>query len=98
MKDLQNHVVDNMMRVMGGCGLMNPEFFDFVYKNTKGGSALRKIFVDMCCWVPAQETYYETNLKWFPNEMLADIAKKKTFTKLPQIIADSRMKPFKRLP
>jgi hypothetical protein len=73
--DLQNHVVNNMMRVMKRCSLMNPECFDFVYENTKPGSALRKLIVDMACWVPAQETGYETNSNWFPNKMLAEIAK-----------------------
>jgi hypothetical protein len=73
--DLQNHVVDNMMRVMEGCGLLNPECFDFVYENTKPGSALRKLIGDVACWVSAQETYYETNLNGFSNKILAEIAK-----------------------
>jgi hypothetical protein len=73
--DLQNHVVDNLMRGMESCGSLNHECFDFVYKNTKPGSALRQLFIDMCCWVPAEDTYYETRLERFPNEMLADIAK-----------------------
>jgi hypothetical protein len=72
--DLPNHVVDNMMQVMHGCGLMNDECFDFVYKNTKPGSALRKFIVDMVCWKPSKETYYDKHSK-FPSEMLADIAK-----------------------
>jgi hypothetical protein len=74
--DLQNHVVNNMMWVMKGCNLMNPECFDFVYENTNPGSSLRKLIGDMACWVSAQETYYETNLNGFPNKILAEIAKK----------------------
>jgi hypothetical protein len=49
--DLQNHVVDNIM-LFQACTWITDWTFEYVYENTKPGSALRRLMVDLCCWVP----------------------------------------------
>jgi hypothetical protein len=76
--DLQNHVVENIMKCLVGCGMMRPSCYKYVYDNTKPGSVLRKLVVDLCCWYPNEETYYDNGKggdSKFPYEMLVDIAK-----------------------
>jgi hypothetical protein len=64
-----------MMRVMHGCGLMDDECFDFVYKNTQPGSALRKFIVDLACLLGTIQRDILRHIRSSQSDILAEIAK-----------------------
>ncbi|CZR51160.1 uncharacterized protein PAC_01035 [Phialocephala subalpina] len=75
-KDLQNEVMDILIRVRQACGPLDASTFEYIYDNTEPGSPLRCLLVDELTRSGHNPTYFAEQGSQFPPEMLLDLVMK----------------------